>query len=230
MSVVETDMLNPLKSSLLRGLALPAILAGFLGGCALTTPDPLENAYVPFSGSEKFPIEMASGPVTLAVPASRGGLQPAQVNTVAGFARQALGNATSTITVRRPSSGGQATARSIVDVMTAQGISRSRIKLATYPGPASAPVEVSYVRTYARTAPCGDWSRDLNSTWKNETAPNHGCALHSNIAAMIVNPENVVTPAPVSTAPAASRMSGIQRVMDVTSMVSTSAPSAGGTP
>ena len=182
-----------------------AALAALLAGCA---SDAMQESYQPFSGSEKFPIEVASGPVTLAVPSSRGGLQPAQANTVAGFAREARANSVSIITVRRPSASGPGTANGVVDVMTAQGIARSRIKLATYPGPASAPVEISYMRTYARTEPCGNWSTDLGATHENTTSSNFGCAVQSNIAAEVVNPQNFIAPAPVSMSPAAGVSGG----------------------
>ena len=192
---------NMKRNSATRRLLPALILSSLLAGCA--KDEMTGETFVPFSGSEKFPIEVASGPVTLSVPSSRSGLKPAQVNTVAAVARQAVSNSASAITVRRPSAGGTGTANGVVDVMTAQGVARSRIKLATYPGPAGAPVQISYSRTYARTAPCGDWSRDLAATHENTTATNFGCAVQQNIAAQVVNPQDFVTPAPASLAPAA---------------------------
>ncbi|MFO1034048.1 MAG: CpaD family pilus assembly lipoprotein [Hyphomicrobiales bacterium] len=63
--------------------------------------------------------------------------------------------------------------------------------MGTYPAPAAAPLQISYVKAYAHTKPCGDWSRDAGDTSKNEPMPNFGCAVQSNIAAMLANPEDL---------------------------------------
>ena len=65
----------------LAAAAATLSLAGCAGGDMA-----LDDAYVPNSPEERFPIEYAKGPVTLDVATSHGTLQPTQVNAVARFA------------------------------------------------------------------------------------------------------------------------------------------------
>jgi type IV pilus biogenesis protein CpaD/CtpE len=43
----------------------------------------------------------------------------------------------------------------------------------------------------ASVADCGDWSENLAQTEQNTFAPNHGCAVQSNIAALAAYPEDL---------------------------------------
>ena len=42
--------------------------------------------------------------------------------------------------------------------------------------------------------PCGDWSKDLADTSDNTSYPNLGCAVQTDLAAMIADPNTLVVP------------------------------------
>ena len=46
----------------------------------------------------------------------------------------------------------------------------------------------------AQTAECGDWTANVARTEDNLPMPNFGCAHQQNIAAVIANPNDVLTP------------------------------------
>ena len=47
-------------------------------------------------------------------------------------------------------------------------------------------------RSTASVPGCPDWSHTAEANENNSTNPNFGCAINSNIAAMIANPEDLV--------------------------------------
>ncbi len=56
--------------------------------------------------------------------------------------------------------------------------------------PGTARVVVS--RTEASVPGCPDWSNKIDNRTNNATAPNYGCAVNSNMAAMVANKEDLV--------------------------------------
>ncbi len=174
---------------------LPLAATFLLAGC---TADEyaVQNEYVPYGGSSNHPITLAKGPVTLNVTTTKSGLQPSQINAVSAFARQASASGLTPVTVSRPSGGGHATrnASQIANLLAEQGVPSRLIKTKVYSGSSMSPVKVSFTRAYAKTEPCGDWSRDATQTRSNEMSPNHGCAVQANIAAMIANPNDLEVP------------------------------------
>jgi pilus assembly protein CpaD len=209
-----TAMRKSLIQNSLRAV-LPLVTALLLSGCAWDEVSQ-DNVYEPISTQERFPIEYAKGPVTMEVESGNGILQPAQVNAVAAFARQSANGGLTPVMVKRPAGGGASSrmAQEIAGLLMQSGVSQDMIHMGTYPGPAAAPVQLSYVKAYARTKPCGDWSRDATHNSSNTQMPNHGCAIQSNIAAMIANPEHIAVPAPSSPVPAANGTAAIRRVSD----------------
>lgn len=197
-----------------KSLTLLALAASLgLAGCAHDELA-LDDAYVPLSPEERFPIEYGRGPVTIEVATAHGSLQPSQINAVARFARQSLSGGSSPVTIKRPAGGGasRAVAEEIAGLMLHQGVPRHMIRMGTYPAPASAPVRIGYVKAVAHTRPCGEWSMDAAHDYKNLQMPNHGCAVQSNIAAMIANPQDVVTPQQVTPVQAASGTAAIKKI------------------
>lgn len=184
-----------------------------LGGCAHDELA-LDDAYVPLSPEERFPIEYARGPITMEVSSAHGSLQPSQVNAVARFARQSMGGSLTPVSIKRPAGGGASAnvAEEIAGLMIRQGVPRSMIRMGTYPAPSSAPVRLAYVKSFAHTKPCGDWSMDLTQSSQNIDMPNHGCAVQSNIAAMLSNPEDAVAPQAVTPGQAASGTNAIKKI------------------
>ncbi len=231
--MIMKNLLN-INAMRLAPLQLVIALVASIGlaGCGLQA-GPLDDAYVPMNGSEKYPIEVAKGPVTLEVSSKHGTLQPNQINAVSAFARSANGNGFSGVTLRRPAGGGASgrVASEVASLLTQMGMPAHMIKHATYPASASSPVQISYVRSYAKTKECGDWSENLADTANNDSMINHGCAVQANIAAMAVNPEVFELPVPTTPTTAASRMPGLEALYSGEASTTTStAPTPTTTP
>jgi pilus assembly protein CpaD len=189
----------------------------------------LDDAYVPAAHYERFPIEVTSGPVRMEVSSRHGTLQSSQINAISGFSRSAGSSGSSRITILRPSAGGASgrVARQVYQVLVQSGISPGMISQKTYPGPAKGPVQLTYIRSVAVTKECGDWSSDMADTSSNESYSNFGCSTQNNIAAMVVNPNDLVVPRPMTPALAATRTPGVTPTMTLptgSSSVTTALP------
>ena len=178
----------------------------------------LDDTYVPLTHYERFPIEVTTGPVRMEISSRHGTLQSSQINAISGFSRSA-GSGSSRITILRPSAGGASgkVARQVYQVLVQSGISPGMISQKTYPGPAKGPVQLTYIRSVAVTKECGDWSSDMADTSGNEPYSNFGCATQNNIAAMVVNPNDLVVPRPMTPALAATRTPGVTPTMTMPS-------------
>jgi pilus assembly protein CpaD len=189
----------------------------------------LDDAYVPTAHYERFPIEVTNGPVRMEVSSRHGTLQSSQINAISGFSRSAGSSGSSRITILRPSAGGASSkvARQVYQVVVQSGISPGMISQKTYPGPAKGPVQLTYIRSVAVTKECGDWSSDMADTSSNEPYSNFGCSTQNNIAAMVVNPNDLVVPRPMTPALAATRTPGVTPTMTLptaSSSVTTALP------
>jgi pilus assembly protein CpaD len=81
------------------------------------------------------------------------------------------------------------------------GISRDKILVSTHDvSNGDYRADISYISYSAHTDACGDWSENLAFTAENQTAENFGCAVQHNIAAMIADPRDLVSPRPFETA------------------------------
>ena len=52
---------------------------------------------------------------------------------------------------------------------------------------------VVITRSTAAVPGCPDWSAKSDMNYNNGTSPNFGCAVNSNLAAMVANPEDLIT-------------------------------------
>ncbi len=95
-----------------------------------------------------------------------------------------------------PHAGKMAKAAALVAALLLSGCTAQDIameeKYQPYAGSDRFPVKVAHGK--AQVKPCGDWSDD--STYKplNDNLSNHGCAVQSNIAAMVADPDDFVSP------------------------------------
>ena len=56
-----------------------------------------------------------------------------------------------------------------------------------------------------KPTPCGDWSRNAGDTASNLPMPNFGCASQHNLAAMVTDPRDLVSPRAMGPSDAARR-------------------------
>lgn len=57
-------------------------------------------------------------------------------------------------------------------------------------------IRVVVSRMHAGVPHCPDWSRDATNEFEANTSSNYGCAVNSNLAAMVANPADLVRGAP----------------------------------
>lgn len=209
--------MNASIKSLARPASTALLLAAMLSlaGCVaddFTTGsiDQTPAAY----GSERYPIKVVKGPQIIEIDSHKGHLTNEQANAIAGFVHQAKTAGVTPMLVSRPAAnGGPAfeVTGEVAEIMEQQGVPHDRIHFETYPGKANGPVKISFISTYAATKPCGDWNSDILDTNSNQSYPNLGCAVQSNIAAEISNPETLVVPNTPPLKQAGSAVGAVQR-------------------
>lgn len=99
-------------------------------------------------------------------------------------------------------------AAQIAKVMVDQGVRPTAIRMNSYQASASdteAPVTVLFKRYHAYTDDCGNWSKSVAHAPLNATSQNLGCATHSNLAALIVDPYDLLEPEAIDPADPARR-------------------------
>ncbi len=162
----------PVSAASKMSLALFVAMSSALAACS-NGELALDDTYVPAAHYERYPIEVARGPVKMEISSQHGALQSSQINAISGFSRSARNSGSSRITILRPSAGGASgkVARQTYQLLVQSGISPGMISQKTYPGPSKGPVQLSYIRSVAVTKECGDWSSDLANTSSNEPYP-----------------------------------------------------------
>lgn len=190
----------------LLGSAMLLLSAAVLSGCSQGEIG-FEDNYAPTAHYDRYPITVRKAPVKMGIAAKAGELTPEQINAAANFADDALRNAQSKISIRWPSGGGKMrqAARDIAQLFADQGVPKSMIRVTSYPGGSSSPIQISYLRKVAVTTECGDWSDNLDYNPDNTPYLNYGCATQHNIAAMVANPEDFERPRAMSPVVAANR-------------------------
>lgn len=197
-------------------VSLLAVCAGFLlAGCQIDDAI-LDDNYKPATFSERYPIRVEKVPVKMGVAAPGGTLKPDQVNGVIMFANDAKTAGLSHISVKWPTGNdrSRAAAEEMITILIDQGIPEDMIKVGSYPGSASQPIQMSFMRKVAVTKECGDWSTNLARNPSNRDAPNFGCAFQHNIAAMVANPEDFERPRSMPPAMAQNRTAVMKVYLD----------------
>lgn len=187
--------------------AIALLSTALLSGCSTNTVVLEDDYYVPAAHYENYPIRVTKVPVKRGISVKAGRLTPEQINAATNFAADARNNAESKVTIRWPAGGGKArlAAQDIAEIFVEQGVPKAAIRVTSYPGNASSPIQISYLRKVAVTGECGDWSDNLANNSDNTFHVNYGCATQHNIAAMVANPEDFERPRAMSPVTAANR-------------------------
>lgn len=93
-------------------------------------------------------------------------------------------------------------------VLTEEGLHPDTVQSRPYhtsDNPSWAPLVLSFTRYTASASPCGDFSESYSFRFNGNATPNWGCATQNNLAAMISEPADLVTPRGVTPADAAQR-------------------------
>ena len=179
-----------------------AVITVMVAACA----NPVNGPDSAPSVEKRFPITVEPRVQTLRVGVDAGGLDPASLGDLQRFTRDYLRNGSGLIRVAAPRRIPQA-ANAVADEIADLGVPRNRI--ATGVDDVASPadeVRVSYVGYAASVEPCGDWSSSVTFTSENKPTPNFGCATQHNLAAMVADPRDLVTPKPLGPEDAARRL------------------------
>lgn len=156
---------------------------------------------------QRHPIILAEGTETLDVPVGMvsSKLSERLAHAVAVFAAQSRLQGASGITILIPDGSPNAAtasrmAREVAAAIERGGVSRRAILRQTYEtsdADENAPIRVAYTRMKAMVPHrCGVWPDQIGiGNNANVDDYNFGCATQSNIAAMVANPSDLVTPA-----------------------------------
>lgn len=96
------------------------------------------------------------------------------------------------VAIDGPSAGG-ATREAIANLAARHGILLSEGAPVTVGHVAPGSVRVVVTRSIAEVPGCPDWSAKSDMNYTNATHPNYGCAVNSNMAAMVANPEDLIS-------------------------------------
>ena len=127
------------------------------------------------------------------------------------FAKDYLDRGTGSIAISAARRNAQAP-NQIADRLVALGIPRARIMVGNQDATdAGDGVKITYIRYEAEAPKCGDWSADLGKTSSNLTSPNFGCATQHNLAAMVADPRDLVSPRPLDPDDAQRRLTVLDK-------------------
>lgn len=203
----------------LRWCAVMALVlaTGALGGCkTLQEPGAYTVGHTLIEPSERHPILVSQKPASMNLNIAPGslGLTGSQVAQVEGFLThfRASDAGNSKLVIAVPSGGANETA-----AMRAVGQLNGLIKEAGFADNAvqvqpyhvgrsrTGPIRFSYMRYVAQAPVCGQWPDNLARDERNVNYHNFGCAQQANLAAMIANPADLVTPRTMDPADAERR-------------------------
>lgn len=202
---LETGRRTPL---IVLGRAL-IVLAGtaLLGGCYATTSADT-TASIPSDYRQRHPITLTEKPQSLEifVGTGRGGLTPTQRAQVLAFAGSWRREGTAGLIIDQPIHSPNAraageTLHEVRAILAASGVPARGMIVRGYNGGTSpvAPIRISYPRVAAQAGPCGLWPQSLGPSYdsgdmSNKPYWNLGCASQRNLAAMVVDPADLVQP------------------------------------
>lgn len=201
---------------LARLLAFGALLVAgtSLAGCA--NRDGMSTGALPDDYRTRHPIVIAEAEHAIDVPvgSSDRRLTKGARDVIRGFAQSYTNSATGTVQILLPRGSANAQAASLLrkeirGVLVGAGIPANRLIEVSYqadPYGDAAPVRLSYTAITAKTAPCGNWPKDLvSNTIENKNYENFGCASQANLAAQIANPLDLLGPRAMSPIDAVQR-------------------------
>ena len=171
-----------------------------LGACATNDPaytGGLDDVkYTPVSVEERYPIKVTTGTVKLNVPTSSAHLTAGQSDAIRRFAQQARESGADKVYIARPAGSmyGDVIAGKVTQIFASEGVRASRLRHSTVRARAGAPVTLSFSRKFAETRKCGNYPKDFTSIGRNEAHPDFGCSVTHNLAAMVANPQDFLTP------------------------------------
>lgn len=203
------------KSGPAHKLILGLFAAAALSGCMSTDAMFDDQQHAVSHASDNYPITASQSPRVLEVSAAAGTLGAVDAASVRGYLAALRHDSRSPLVIA-PAAGQGNSARvaaEIASLAISEGIPRQMIAVSSYAGPADGPVRLSYVSSRPSVRACGNWPEDLAlSTAQNTSYENLGCAVQTNIAAMVDNPDTLNKPVPTDLSTSPSQTNAIDRM------------------
>ena len=167
------------RNLLLASLA-PALL---LGGCMGTQNRGLESVHQPVVSRADYALDLGI---------AGNGLASGESQRLAGWlATMRLGYG-DRVAIDDPVGTGSAVREQVADAVARHGLLLSDDAPVT-PAPVTpGTIRVVVSRARADVPGCPDWSRDESHEFEGNTSSNHGCAINTNLAAMVASPQDLV--------------------------------------
>ena len=164
----------------------------------------------------RHPIVVVEAAETLDIPVglSTDALSPATHSAIAGFAQHFHEKRASAIQIMVPSgAANEVTATYLAGevrrTLIQSGIPESRIEHMAYRSSnpeINAPIRLAFPTIKAKlTKQCGLWPEDLGKSHENRDYYNFGCATQQNLAAIIADPQDLLSPRAMTAADASRR-------------------------
>ncbi len=172
-----------IKKSILASL-VPALL---LGGCMGTENRGLESVHQPVVSRSDYALDLG---------VSGGALTRGEQQRLAGWmATMRLGYG-DRVAIDDPAGEAPGARGDVAAVVAQYGLLLSDDAPVTPAPLAPGAIRVVVSRMRAAVPHCPDWSRDASNEFEANTSSSYGCAINSNLAAMVANPADLVRGAP----------------------------------
>lgn len=188
------------------GTVLLVSLGAALGGCNMQKYEPTVTGSIERDPvTSNHPIIVREGADTIDIPigSQAARLDEAATRTIKRFGAEAISRGASGVTVLMPSgSANEAAAyrasNQVIAALVAGGVPAHAVTRRPYradPRSTEAPIRLAYPRIVAEVPhTCGHWPDQMLNNEKNEPYWNYGCATQANMAAMIAEPSDLITP------------------------------------
>jgi pilus assembly protein CpaD len=167
-----------------RILLLASLASALLiGGCMGTQNRGLESVHQPVVSRSDYVLDLAT---------TGFGLGSGETQRLRGWlASMRLGYG-DRVSVDDPAGNGAGVRDEVADVVAGYGLLLGEDAPVTGAPVAPGTVRVVVSRMHATVPGCPDWSRNESVEYDQNTSSNHGCAVNSNLAAMVANPGDLV--------------------------------------
>jgi pilus assembly protein CpaD len=183
---------------------LPFLLIGLgaLGACASIPDQPSDRAIPTAADRHEISVAQSAARLELPVAANDQALSPQARAGLRALAGQYLRAGYGPLVLSTPKGGGNENAAAVLSNETRRelaeaGVASAAIAASTFDasGRDDAPIVVSFSRYEARGPECAPlYEQDISPNSANQPWESFGCAMQANLAAMVENPRDLLTP------------------------------------
>jgi pilus assembly protein CpaD len=165
------------------GTALALALGMALAGCAgMPTNSSMYSAHQPVVEKVNYTLDLTTG---------SGGLSYPEQQRLAGWFNEMSLRYGDRIAIEDPLQN-EATRATVEALVSRHGLELASATMGTTGFVEAGTTRVIVTRSKAVVHGCPDWSKHSDANFHNALSPNYGCAVNSNLAAMVANPEHLI--------------------------------------